>query len=146
MWDISRAWSAPFLFQMWLAPMLEHACKAAAWRFWMVAKAKMPHWLRDRHGQETVMVQWHTIEWRHVKCLVNCSWNHEEPVGPVLGNLVLAMPAMHMWQIPGSQWMWTDFYVSCDAHLLWPLCRYIQWVLMGLICPAWDRRWSKYSV
>ena len=56
------------------------------------------------------------------------------------------MPGMHMWQIPGSQWMWTDFYVSCDAHLLWPLCRYIQWVLMGLICPAWDRRWSKYSV
>ena len=65
---------------------------------------------------------------------------------PVFGNLVLAMPGMHMWQIPGSQWMWTDFYVSCDAHLLWPLCHYTQWVLMGLICPAWDRRWSKYSV
>ena len=34
--------------------------------------------------------------------------------GPVLGNLVLAMPGMHMWQIPGSQWMWkfhTDSYL-----------------------------------
>ena len=54
--SFSRSKCRTDIDQMWLEPMLEHACKAAAWRFWMVAaaaKAKTPHCLRDRHGQET---------------------------------------------------------------------------------------------